>query len=375
MESAQFADFSPRYEAGGWVHWPEYLTHSTELMRLLGDAQEGASCVSECLLVANKVSPENAESWYLEWTVLADRLKREGTIAGVRGRVVTAKSNWLRAINYYRTSAAFLDSSDSRQLETSELVEHCAKRYLELIEPIGEKVEIPFEEGILHCYFVRATAIGRRPAIVCFGPLDESKEDQLIKFQLHAVSRGLSLLLVDLPGQGETLRLGGLSARHDQEFPIARCIDYLSDRDDVDHERIAVFGDGLGGTFASRAAAYDSRIAAAVCDGGFWEDREIQYFANRLQSCMIGRSRAPRYQMSGRIDCPYLIAVGEHDYADVKDWERLYRYSKRRGAKIDLKIFSNEETGSSHRQMDNPTIGRHFIFDWLNAQLATSMYT
>ncbi len=91
--------------------------------------------------------------------------------------------------------------------------------------------------------------------------------------------------------------------------------------------------------------ASDSRVASAVCDGGFWEDWEIQYFASRPQFCLLGRARPPRYQMSSRIKCPYLIAVGEHDYADVKDWENLYRYSKRRGAKIDLKIFSNEENG------------------------------
>ena len=36
---------------------------------------------------------------------------------------------------------------------------------------------------------------------------------------------------------------------------------------------------------------------------------------------------------------------------------------------MQLKIFADEETGASHRQLDNPTIGRQFIFDWLKDQL------
>jgi hypothetical protein len=65
----------PRFEAGGWVHWPDNEDDGLEFMRVLGSAQEGGSTVSECFLAATRIVPGDDESWHREWKALADANK------------------------------------------------------------------------------------------------------------------------------------------------------------------------------------------------------------------------------------------------------------------------------------------------------------
>lgn len=83
-------------------------------MRLLGAAQEGGSTISECFLTAGRINPEDEESWHREWKKTADASNKRGNAAFNRGNVLTAQSNWLRAINYYQAAAFHLDAADKR---------------------------------------------------------------------------------------------------------------------------------------------------------------------------------------------------------------------------------------------------------------------
>ena len=69
--------------------------------------------VSECFLVASRIDPnDRANSWHREWLRIADRNNERGNAAFERGHVLTAQSNWLRAINYYQASTFVLDAAD-----------------------------------------------------------------------------------------------------------------------------------------------------------------------------------------------------------------------------------------------------------------------
>jgi dienelactone hydrolase len=362
----------PRYEPGGWIQWPDHTEHSIQFMQLLGAAQDGASCISECFRTAACIIPGDDKSWHGEWLKLAERIKECGDSALECGHIETAKSNWLRALNYYRAAACFLDAGDERRLAMLDSTEACSRSYLKHVTPRGEIVRIPYEDSFLHGYFLRAPgAPCRAPVVLCFGSPKESKEDLLVRLPGLALARGLSLLLVDLPGQGATYMQNKQPARHDQEISIGYCVDYLFSRDDVDQTRIVVYGDGLGGSYASRAAGSDIRFAAAVCDGGIWDHIERRFVASSISGGeQLDREQDLRkYCISNQIKCPYLVTVGEHDYIDVKDVVDLYNHLLGAGAKIDLKIFSEQETGASHCQIDNQTVGKGFIFDWISKKI------
>jgi hypothetical protein len=100
--------FDPR----GWVQSPESEELSLEFMRLLGVTQEGGSTVSECFLAASRIDSRDQASWYREWRRLADASNERACNAHNRGNLLTAQSNWLRAINYYHACAFGLDSGN-----------------------------------------------------------------------------------------------------------------------------------------------------------------------------------------------------------------------------------------------------------------------
>ncbi len=129
----------------------------------------------------------------------------------------------------------------------------------------------------------------RLPTAICFGGLDEFKDELLHEIPKHAFPRGFAALLVDLPGQGGTLRRQHIYARHDTEAPVEKCLEYLLSRTEVDPERIVLYGASLGGYYATRAAAFEHRLTAVGSDGGMFD---FQHFLTDRKVDPIGLLRS-----------------------------------------------------------------------------------
>ncbi|MDB5604516.1 MAG: hypothetical protein JWP25_1416 [Bradyrhizobium sp.] len=371
---------APRYDPRGWMHWPDNEDYSYRFMQILGTAQEGSSTISECFLTATRITSGDDESWHREWKKLADSCKSRGDLALQEGNTNTAQGNWLRASNYYRTAEQFLNIDDGRRGYILEQMQICSHRYLSYLVPKGEIIQIPGSGGSsMHGYFLRAPgAAPQTPVVICIGGSDHLKEEHLYKMPRHAHARKLSLLVVDLPGQGVCPRGDNVVGPNDIETSISRWVDYLASRGDVDVERIAIFGDSLGASFASRAAGLDHRFSAAVCDGGIWDLHERAFLLRRIsggndqESIEDQISKLWPHSIAKRIRCPILVTLGERDWLETNYAVEFYSYLKEAGIDISLKIFLAAETAASHAQIDNPTIGNEFIFDWIAARLGTN---
>lgn len=366
--------FHPHYSPRGWVQWPDDEDYSLHFMRVLGCAQEGGSTISECFLTASHITAGDDESWYRGWKELADVNKMRGDSALARGHTHTALSNWLRASNYYRSAGVFLEWGDRRRRSAFEDMQRCSRLYIERLAPSGEAVRIPcFEGNFIEAYFLRAPGAPQRtPVMICVGGPGHFKDDHLYRLQRHAHVRGLSLLLIDLPGEGATPR-NKVAVQYEIETAISSCVDYLVSRSDVDDRRIVILGDGLGASLASRAAAADDRFAAAVCDAGIWDLHRRAFMTGRLsndrQSAEEMAQKLWRHDIGGGIGCPVLVTLGEHDWLDVRHATALCNSSDAAGPNVTLKIFSSAETAASHAPIDNPTFGNEFVFDWISTCL------
>ncbi|EKS38936.1 alpha/beta hydrolase family protein [Afipia clevelandensis] len=359
------------------MQWPDNEDYSLQFMRVLGSAQEGGSTVSECFLTASRIVPGDDESWYLAWTAVADSSKARGDAALEAGHLHSALGNWLRASNYYRASEIFLKLDDSRRADALERMRVCSWLVVSHQRPGGELVRIPcFDDGFVEAYFLPAPgAPARAPVVICVGGSGHFKDEHLHTLMRQAHARGLSLLLTDLPGQGAAPRIKGL-VRYEIETAISCCVDYLIARSDIDEQRIAIFGDGLGAAYASRAANLDDRFAAAVCDAGIW-DMHQNVTATQWMSGHDGHDavaqeirRLRRHGGLTSIKCPILMTFGEHDWLDTRHAVALSAALREEGADVTLKIFSAAETAAAHGQSDNPTLGAEFVFDWIAARLA-----
>jgi dienelactone hydrolase len=348
------------------LDWPDSEEFSIEWKRILGAAQDGGSMVAECFLVLDRIDArELVSSWHREWTRMADVSLQRGNAAADQGHLATARSNWLRALNYYQASTFACDHSDPKRQKAIEAMRACARRYVGNLTPPGEVIKIPWVKGqALEGYFLPASAADdRAPVVVCIGEPGHCKEEFLFKAARHARERGISLLAVDLLGPGNGAGYAEVAGRPDLETSISAVMDFLAMRDDVDDRRIAILGDGAGSSFVARGIAMDHRYAAAVCDGGLWEMRERAFLNGRA-----GRSGSDAWHGS-RFHCPVLITVGEQGWLKRDDVIDLFERLKARQPGVSLKIFASEETAASQGHHDNPTLANEFVFDWIADRL------
>jgi dienelactone hydrolase len=355
----------------GWVYWPEREDLSLEFMRLLAAAQEGGSTVSECWLTASRVDFTDDDSWYREWTRTADASSERAIAAFADGNLATARNNWLRAINYYQAAAQPFDLSPDHQRTAMSAMRECAVNYLRHREPRGEVVSIPWlDEFPLQGYYLPARASRKPgPVVICIGEPGHRKEEFLFKLARHAFERGISLLAVDVLGDGTGVSFEELVRRHKLELAIPSIMDYLVGRNDVDETRIAILGDSWSSSFVARGIAFDQRFAAAVCDGGVWDLHERAFLKRRMAPLDIDPIWSlETNQILRAIGCPLLITVGERGWLKT---ERVAELINQPGADRDvtLKIFCSPETAAAQGHIDNPTLANEFIFDWIASRV------
>jgi len=372
----------PHFEPYGWHHWPEHPWLAYQFRRGLGETQEGGGTVSECFQAASRMILGDKESWHREWMRVADRNQNRGLTEEQAGHIRTAMNCYLRAVDYYRQAEFHLKPDDPRRLPTFSKMEACSHRFLALLTPPGEVLEIPYEGKSIYAYFARAPFPGDKlPCLICMGGLDSIK-DEMWFMQAHgALQRGISVLMIDGPGQGGTLRRHGITNRFDYEIPIGQCIDYLASRSDVDTTRIAVCGSSLGGYYAARAGCYEHRLAACISHGAIWSVTDLWgnateehglaehikwvFGAGTMKEAM---QKARYFTLEGHLEhmeCPYLVLHGGHDVLTVSQARKVYDYGKSKGVDVTLRLVTEDETGAEHCQHDNPTIGQELMGDWL----------
>ena len=372
----------PHFEPYGWHHWPEHPWLAYQFRRGLGETQEGGGTVSECFQAASRMILGDKESWHREWMRVADRNQKRGLTEEQAGHIRTAMNCYLRAVDYYRQAEFHLKPDDPRRLPTFSKMEACSHRFLALLTPPGEVLEIPYEGKSIYAYFARAPFPGDKlPCLICMGGLDSIK-DEMWFMQAHgALQRGISVLMIDGPGQGGTLRRHGITNRFDYEIPIGQCIDYLASRSDVDTTRIAVCGSSLGGYYAARAGCYEHRLAACISHGAIWSVTDLWgnateehglaehikwvFGAGTMEEAM---QKARYFTLEGHLEhmeCPYLVLHGGHDVLTVSQARKVFDYGKSKGVDVTLRLVTEDETGAEHCQHDNPTIGQELMGDWL----------
>jgi pimeloyl-ACP methyl ester carboxylesterase len=315
--------------------------------------------------------------------VIADANWQRGLSEEKLGHIRTAMNCFLRAADYYRQAEFHLEPTDPRRLPTFEKMEACSHKFISYLNPPGEVVEIPYEPGKPICgYFIRAPFPGGElPVLICMGGLDSIK-DEMWFMQAHGcLQRGISVLMVDLPGQGGTLRRHGLATRADTEVPVGKCIDWLEKRADVDSSRIAVCGSSMGGYYAARAGCYEHRLAAVISHGAVWSVHDMwgqkgDDFGLAMHIRWVFGAKTMKeahelmkpFTLKGHLEhmkCPYLVLHGGHDVLTVTAARSTYDHAIANGVDTTLRVLEPDETGAEHCQHDNPTIGQEVLADWL----------
>ena len=239
-----------------------------------------------------------------------------------------------------------------------------------------------------------ANRSGKVPAMVFFDGLDVTKEIQYFKGVADLVARGIACLIVDGPGNGESIRFRNFYLRHDTEHYATPVFDYLASRPEVDAKRIGIMAISLGGYYAPRAAAFEQRFACCIAWGAQWDYRKI--WRDRFERLakadtpslsVAARSTSPGCSTSRRrtkcssalepfkldgvvqkITCPFLMLHGEGD-EQIPLPEARKCFDAVGSKQKTFKLFTREEGGYHHCQIDNQSICSAYMWDWLEQVL------
>jgi alpha-beta hydrolase superfamily lysophospholipase len=360
-----------------------------------GMAPYGAVALGEIDEVCERLRSRQGEpdAWRQEWCALGERLESVAVAAAAEGREMTAGNYYLRAGMYYFTGERFVPPGDLKQ-EIGRKALACQHAGLRRRYPAMEFVEVPYENTTLPALFMPARGTtGRAPTVVVFDGMDNCKEMSVLFCGLELAARGMHTLAIDGPGQGESLRLRGLIARHDYEVPGAAAYEYVAGREDVDPARVIVMGYSFGGYYAARIAALEGRYAAGVAfaalhwDLAGWQaevkrrhDTDPRTTAQStfhfpwIMGCpdmAAAVEKARRFslaEVAPRIACPFLIVHAEDDrVVPVDSAHKLFAAVG--SARKHLKIFTAADGGTYHAQADNRQVGVDYIADWIAANV------
>jgi len=85
--------------------------YAFQTLRALGYAVSGGADVGEVLKTAYSIKEGDDESWYREWMKTAEQREKAGDDFLALGRKISARQEFFKASNYYRTAEFFLHTN------------------------------------------------------------------------------------------------------------------------------------------------------------------------------------------------------------------------------------------------------------------------
>jgi pimeloyl-ACP methyl ester carboxylesterase len=389
-----------------------------ETVRSFSHIAAGGAEFGEVLATAAAITGGDTESWHDRWLATADRVAAVADEARSRGHEVTARDAALRASNYYRSAEFFLHDhpDDPRILHA---YRRGVEQYTAYADSVGAavlaRVSIPWDGAVdLPGWFHASPLPGPRPVVVMHSGFDGGAEECHFFGARAGVERGYHVLAFDGPGQPGTRQEHGVVFRPDWENVIAPVIDWLVARDDVDPDRIALWGISLGGQLAFRAAAFEPRLAAVIADDGVYDfgdlpagmlgltrqqlEAEARAESAPRLDAHIDRAMAEnqeihwalthgRYVMGGdtyretvarmldynlrdgvaaKITCPALVCDAENDFATGQSTRVMDDLNVSHRA---LRRFTAEEGADLHCHLGATGYAAAVILDWLSEVL------
>ena len=322
------------------------------------------------------------------WVAMADKLSDLAAEDEALGRNFSAGTKLQRASLYYIIAERMQGHGHPGRQETYARALSAFDRAMTLGQENAERVEIPYEGGVIAGVLVRAAGEGPKPVVVYVNGLDSCKE-LLYWSRLPAAlqRRGVSTLCIDQPGSGEALRLHGMAATHESERWASKVVDWLEGLDDIDAKRIGMTGISLGGYYTPRAVAMEPRFALGAVWGAnhnwaevqqkrlaregenpvphYWAHVQWVFGASDMDDFLAKSAGMTLDGVVEKIKVPFLVTHGERDRQIALQYAHQTFDQLTGSPKRELKIFTDREGGVEHVGVDNMSYGRDFIADWI----------
>lgn len=332
--------------------------------RGLARLRKRASGFFESLSVAELAQGAYRHRWIVDWLGIAEGYRVRARSARENGLAQNAQEAWLCALTALEVVRNLSCPGDAGSLDLAGNVGSSLAGLEKDAGPALERVRIGSadDEALTGVYLPAFHRDIAAPVVVCVS--DRESLGSMTSRLLSASYRGgISLLLVDA---GDPSARPPVSPEH-----VLQCwLDYLVAREDVDPQRIAIYGEGVGAIHASRLALSDRRIAAAVCDGGVLTPiirrASFRWTIGLEQAAHDGTSTGSSMP-SRRIPCPLLMVVGSRSMIMEEDALELQASYRQAGA--DCAVVVPNRIPHPLGEVENFAAVDDFIFEWLGSKL------
>jgi prolyl oligopeptidase family protein len=382
---------------------------------ILGKSSRGGADAGEVLSTIAPIKPKDRGGWFAAWVALGERVVGIAESSARRDHRVSAARAYLRAANYLAVAVGAIDGlgGTARLLPTFRQHRAAWEGFVANTRWPVEGVDIPYADTSMPGWLFHPDASGApRPTLVMNNGSDGSVSGCWCEGAEGALERGYRVLLFDGPGQQSMLFERGIPFRHDWEHVLTPVVDFLAARDDVDADKITLYGVSQAGYWVPRALAFEHRFAAAIADGGVvdisrtwfehiphrllavyekgekakfdkdmafgmrlpgskdaretWEFRARPYGVSGYSAVLDAVSRYTVKDVAGQITTPLYIT--SPDGEQFFDGQPLELAALVPGST--LARFTQDEGASFHCQPMARELTEQRMFDWLDEQLS-----
>ena len=320
-------------------------------------------------------SIERWDDWCQKWSECGAMHEQMGEKAEAGGHYESAAYHYFHAAISYHFGKYLFVQKPQELRAAHEHVIHDYQRALPYFDFPGEHVAIPYEEGGTMYGILRKPWHTPKPSVVILVPGLDSVKEELHIYGEDFLRRGMAVLAIDGPGQGEMEFEYPL--RHDYEVPIKYAIDYLEGRPDVDAHRVGLMGVSFGGQFVVRAAAFEHRIKATIENcGGYDQSQNFKGRPGISRATMIHRLKAANEEdalkklqsftlqgVAEKVEHPLLVIQGAGDR--LVPAEQGKRIAEEAGSVAELWFFED----GNHVCNNIPYKHRPQQADWMRQKL------
>jgi alpha-beta hydrolase superfamily lysophospholipase len=288
------------------------------LQRLVGNGMSFTDATALHAMAAEGVPWTEAACWIGACNILRAEACEQ------RGQSISANAYYRHAASAFRfgQSPIMLDGPEKLAIYRRAL--DAFTRGARLALSPHDKVVIPYAGRAMSGWLIRPADVARPNVVIIFGGADGWREEYH-EGALALVARGLGVLLLDGPGQGETRLLGDLYLDAAVDLAMSAAVSFLL-ADARSGDGVGIWGNSLGGNFALRVAAADPRIVAC-CDNSGPPDpaRMFEGFPRIIDRfrAMVGGMDAEKTRRifsdlrilpdRNRVGCDLLILQGNSD--------------------------------------------------------------
>ncbi len=360
------------------------------------DVYDGADH-TELMETARRIPNADVQAWHTEWSALARRIEAQAEEALKTEKKEDARKLFLRACTYHRGPLFIMGQKHPDFYTHWQNMQSCFRKAAALFTPAIEPIQIPFGEHVLEGYLWKVDDSGKkRPTLVVVGGVETWAEDCYFMVGQSGIERGYNVITADLAGQGMNPDKGlHFGAR--MEVTARALVDYALTRPEVDSDRLALFGFSWGGHIAFKAARFDERLKAMIANPPMPDvfrsvlaqqkghdrhdpisrtafDQIVWRFGLKIsfnpKDIAARFAKAYDYLTNGKVEVskiqiPALLMAGEGE-AEVTLKIVRECFAQLPNPKKKMIIFTREQGGEAHCQVNNLSLPNTAMFNWLD---------